>query len=427
MTKQIDSVIKQILPIICPTKDEHNSMKKELNNFLKKLNTEIKKKKIIAQVFVGGSFAKNTLVKKDKYDADVFVRFDKKYKEKELSIILNKLLDSISEKDYLVIHGSRDYFRINLSPVFLIELIPVRKVNSPKESENITDLSYSHVKYIEKKIKSQKVLDDIKVAKAFSHACQCYGAESYISGFSGYSLELLIYYYGSFEKFLNGIIKAKDKEVIDIEKFYKKKQDVLMDLNSSKLISPIILIDPTYKQRNALAALSIETLEKFKVAAKEFLKNPSIKAFEEKKIDLEKIKKDAENKGNEFILIEAHTDKQEGDVAGSKLLKFYRNFEDELESFYEIKNKGFNYNGKQSARFFFVLKSKKEILFDGPFAEDKNHVKEFKKAHKKTFVKEGRIFAKEEFKLKAKEFFTIWKGKNDKKISEMYITKLEII
>ena len=153
MTKQIDSVIKQILPIICPTKDEHNSMKKELNNFLKKLNTEIKKKKIIAQVFVGGSFAKNTLVKKDKYDADVFVRFDKKYKEKELSIILNKLLDSISEKDYLVIHGSRDYFIINLSPVFLIELIPVRKVNSPKESENITDLSYSHVKYIEKKIK----------------------------------------------------------------------------------------------------------------------------------------------------------------------------------------------------------------------------------------------------------------------------------
>lgn len=427
MTKQIDSVIKQILPSICPTKEEYNSMKKELNEFLKKLNQEIKKKKIIAQVFVGGSFAKNTLVKKDKYDADVFVRFDKKYKESELSDLLKKLLDTISKREYLVIHGSRDYFRINLSPTFLIELIPVRKVNSPKESENITDLSYSHVKYIEKKIKSQKILDDIKVAKAFSHACACYGAESYISGFSGYSLELLIYNYGSFEKFLSGILKAKDKEVIDIEKFYKKKQDVLMDLNSSKLSSPIILIDPTYKQRNALAALSVETLERFKVAAREFLKNPSVKAFEKKKVDLEKVQKDAEKKGNEFMLIEASTDKQEGDVAGSKLLKFYRNFEDELKPFYEIKNKGFNYNGKQSARFFFVVKGKKEILFDGPFVEDKKHCTDFKKAHKKTFVKEGRIFANEAFKLSSEDFFKVWKNKNSKKISEMYLTKLEII
>ena len=84
MTKQIDSVIKQILPIICPTKDEHNSMKKELNNFLKKLNTEIKKKKIIAQVFVGGSFAKNTIVKKD----SVEITIDELTKNNKLRMII---------------------------------------------------------------------------------------------------------------------------------------------------------------------------------------------------------------------------------------------------------------------------------------------------------------------------------------------------
>ena len=37
-----------------------------------------------------------------------------------------------------------------------------------------------------------------------------------------------------------------------------------MNLNASKLNSPIILIDPTYKQRNTLAALSNETFENFK-------------------------------------------------------------------------------------------------------------------------------------------------------------------
>ena len=47
-----------------------------------------------------------------------------------------------------------------------------------------------------------------------------------------------------------------------------------MDLNSSKLNSPIIPIDPTYKQRNVLAALSKETFEMFQKSCKEFLENP---------------------------------------------------------------------------------------------------------------------------------------------------------
>ena len=97
-----------------------------------------------------------------------------------------------------IIHGSRDYFQINESKDFVIELIPVIKATDPKKAENITDLSYSHVKYINKKIKNQKILDEIKIAKAFCYATKTYGAESYINGFSGYSLELLIYHYKSF-------------------------------------------------------------------------------------------------------------------------------------------------------------------------------------------------------------------------------------
>ena len=89
----------------------------------------------------------------------------------------------------------------------------------------------------------------------------------------------------------------------------------MMDVNSSKLHSPVILIDPTFKQRNALAALSSETFTKFQKEAKNFIKNPSIKAFEQRKTDLKKIKKEALSKKQDFILIEADTDKQAGDVA----------------------------------------------------------------------------------------------------------------
>ncbi|MBD3252791.1 hypothetical protein GF386_03610, partial [Candidatus Pacearchaeota archaeon] len=54
----------------------------------------------------------------------------------------------------------------------------------------MTDLSYFHVNHILKKIKKNKNLsDEIRLAKKFAYSQNCYGAESYIHGFSGYALE----------------------------------------------------------------------------------------------------------------------------------------------------------------------------------------------------------------------------------------------
>ena len=54
----------------------------------------------------------------------------------------------------------------------------------------------------------------------------------------------------------------------------------MLNLNESKLQSPIVFVDPTFKERNALAALSRETFEKFKKASKVFLRAPSKRYFE---------------------------------------------------------------------------------------------------------------------------------------------------
>jgi len=424
MKKNINSVLKEALEKIKPSKQEIKEIEDILKNSLEKIKENIKSLKLKVEIFVGGSFAKKTVIRKNYYDVDVFLRFDKKHKE--VSKLTEKILKGIG--DISLIHGSRDYFRIKMSSSLFLEIVPVMKVKKPSESENITDLSYSHVKYINKKIKSQTILDEIKLAKAFCYANQCYGAESYIHGFSGYGLELLVYHYGGFLKFIKAITKSKDEKiVIDIEKHFKNKQMVLRDLNSAKLHSPIILIDPTYKQRNALAALSKETFEKFKKDCDNFLKNPSIKFFEIEKKDLDKIKKDAEKKKFNFILLEAKTNKQEGDIAGSKLFKFYNHFSDEIKKLFEIKNQGFNYNGQKSARYFFVLKNKKEILFNGPNIKDKKNILRFKKKHKKVFAKKGKIYAKEKIKLTPKRFIEIWKKKHTEKIREMSVEELKII
>lgn len=375
--KKTEKILKEVLDRSKPSEEDLKYIENNVNLFSQDINKKLRKLKIDAEIFMGGSFAKGTVIKKDHYDVDVFIRYDKRYKNDELFSITKKILGE--SKDILIIHGSRDYFRINYGKNFFIELIPVKKINNPKEYENITDLSYLHVKYINKKIKSSKILDEIKIAKAFCYANGCYGAESYIHGFSGYSLELLVYYYKGFMNFVKAMSKiGKEKQIVDIERQFKNKKSALMDLNSSKLNSPIILIDPTYKQRNVLAALSQETFEKFQKACREFIKNPSIKYFEIKKVDIEKIKEDSLKKGREFILIEARTDKQEGDIAGSKLLKFYNYIGKEISLFFIIKNKGFNYNNKKSARYFFVAERKKEIIYSGPFAEDRENCINFK-------------------------------------------------
>jgi len=422
MVKNINSILKEVLERVEPTKEELKDIGNLLEDFIKKLGKNIKTSKINAEIFIGGSFAKSTVIRKKDYDIDIFIRFDKKYKN--ISDLTKKILRNV--KNISLIHGSRDYFRIKASKDLFFEVIPVKKIKSPREAENIMDLSYSHVRYIKRKIKSEKILDDIRLAKAFCYGNNCYGAESYVNGFSGYALELLIYHYSSFLKFLKAMTKIKEQEVIDIEKHHKSKQRILMDINAAKLDSPIVLIDPTYKQRNALAGLSNETFKKFQKACKNFLKNPVIKAFEIEKIDFEKVRKNARRRGYEFILLEARTKKQEGDVAGSKLLKFYRHLGNEIEKYFKIKSRGFEYNGKKSASYFFTVKKKPEIVIRGPLESQKEHVKKFKRKYKKTFVKNRQFYTRHKLNFTLKKFLEDWKKKHAQKIKDMTISGLRI-
>lgn len=424
MSKKINSVLEEVLKKVKPQEEKINEFEIFLKEFLENLKKRIKSSKLDIEIFIGGSFAKKTVIKKKIYDIDIFLRFDKKYNE-EISDLTEKLLKGSKKTK---IHGSRDYFKIKVNPYFFLEIVPVIKIKKPEEAKNITDLSFFHVNYIKRR-SPKKILDDIILTKAFCHANNCYGAESYIKGFSGYGLELLIYHYKSFLRFLKEMekINLKEKTIIDIEKKFKNKQEILMNLNSSKLQSPIILIDPTYKQRNALAALSEETLKRFQISCKRFLKNPSTKTFESRILDLEKIKKDTKKRKLEFILIEGKTKKQEGDIAGSKLLKFHNYLNDEIKNLFYIKNKGFQYDEGKSGKSFFVVKSRKEVLYKGPKVKDKKNSQKFRKKHKKTFFKSGRIYAKEKIKFNIKEFLENWKKKNKKIMKEMYISELRVV
>ncbi len=431
MIRMINKILKEELEQIKPSKSELNELNKLTNGFIEKLQAELKDEEHGGEIFVGGSFAKNTLIKKEAYDIDVFVRFSWKYDN--ISELLEKPLKRLAKKENLElnkIHGSRDYFRIySKNHKAYFEIIPVTKIKKPSEGKNVTDLSYFHVSYVKKRMK--KLSDQVLLAKAFCQAQKVYGAETYVRGFSGYSLELLVLHYKSFVKMLKELIKVKKGEriVIDIEKRYRRSKDVFFELNEAKLGTPIILVDPTYKERNALAALSFETFERFQDEARKFLKKPEKKFFEEKMLDSSSLEKFAKQKKAEFVHARIHTDKQAGDIAGTKLKKFHYLIEKEARKYFELLKHEFEYSGDQTADFYLVLKSKKEIFQIGPPMYKKKlrkYIKEFKEKHgKNVFLKNGIYHARVKVDFTGREF--IRKLADDKdKLGQMHITKMEV-
>ena len=386
------------------------------------LRKEILKQKIDAEIFVGGSFARGTLIKQIDYDIDIFIRFN--WRLTNLSDILEKIVDKVSEDLSFNLertHGSRDYFRLkNKGAIF--EIIPVCKIKKPREARNVTDLSYFHVNYVKKRIKNRYLVGEIMLAKKFFHSQKVYGAESYINGFSGYGIECLIISYGSFEKMLRALVKAKERIVLDPEKLYKKKSDVFFELNESKLHSPIILVDPTWKERNVLAALSNETFAKFQFKVRAFLKKPSSKFFDYKDNEIEDLKR---LKG-EFVHLKFKTDKQEGDIAGTKMKKFSRFLEGELKRYFDVKKTEFLYSNKKKSDFYLVVNPKKEIIKFGPPVKMEKNVQEFKRKNKDVFEKSGNLYSRQKVDFNIREFLAKWKKSYDVKMKEMGIVEMKI-
>lgn len=367
---------------------------KEVEEFLAKLNKEIKKSRIKAAAVSGGSYAKDTWLKGD-YDVDVFVKFDLKYKTHEISKLLGRILKRFRP---IKLHGSRDYYWVQNELRY--EIIPVMNIKKPNEAQNTTDFSPWHVAWVNRE--GKKCKDDIRLAKKFMKAQGCYGAESYIKGFSGHVVDILVIYYKGFLPLLRAAAKWKPKVIIDYYKKVGKNAEFI--LNKSKIQGPMIIIDPVQPERNAAAALSHDMFDLFVASAKKFLEKPSGKYFEYQELDLEQLKK----KGK-LVLVDVEVPEGKEDPVGAKLVKAFGYIAKELEEFGVIK-KEWEWDRYKNAVFIYLLK--KEKLPDAyeqpgpPIAMQKETIK-FKKKHKKTFVKEGRTWAKIKYEFRTPEEFLI--------------------
>jgi tRNA nucleotidyltransferase (CCA-adding enzyme) len=382
MQEILDKVFKKIKPKQVETKN----FQRITNQFLKKLNSQLKKSN--AKAILGGSGAKDTWLS-GSHDIDIFVQFDyKKYKCK--STKLADILEKTIKKNFpklTRLHGSRDYFQTRFQNC-LFEIVPILKISNANQAVNITDISPLHAQWVKKA--NIKVRDEVRLTKKFAKAVKCYGAESYITGFSGYVLEILTIYYGSFEKLLHAAVKWESRDIIDITKHYQGRE-VFKKVNPSKLHSPLIVMDPVDKSRNASAALSMEKFLLFKEKAALFLEKPGLKMFEKETISFKNLEKQTRYN---LVYLEVGALTGKVDVVGTKLLKVFQFLKKKLIPF-KIKKADWDWNGK--AIFYFILEKRQippYIFRTGPPLKMEKFVEEFKKKHKDTFKERNRIMAK---------------------------------
>ncbi|PIN76474.1 CCA tRNA nucleotidyltransferase [Candidatus Woesearchaeota archaeon CG10_big_fil_rev_8_21_14_0_10_36_11] len=387
----MNHVTKCVLENIKPSRKEMDLFREITTSFIARINTKLSGAKAI----LGGSGAKDTWISKN-HDIDIFVKYNYvqyKHQSSQLSVILEKSLKKAFPTVTLYrMHGSRDYFRI-LYKTYVFEIVPILKIAKAEDAVNITDISPLHAIWVNKNTKVLK--DDIRLAKQFTKANKLYGAESYIGGFSGYVLEILVVYYGSFEKLVHASLQWKSKVIIDHSKYYKGKS-ALFHLNKSKTQSPLLVIDPVDKSRNAAAALSEKSVKKFKELSRKYIRKPTLTFFEQKEIIVADLVKEAKTKKYFVVCITFLPQGEKTDVAGSKVVKVFNFCTKQLTPF-SIKKSGWDWNTKSPALIYFFVSTNTRETHEvrmGPPLKMKDAVQNFKKKNKKTFIEKGKIKTK---------------------------------
>jgi len=410
-------MFEDIIKKIRPSEEEEKRVFEVINELTNKLEGRG------LNVFLGGSFAKNTWVSND-YDVDLFILFNK---GEEMTKKIEKVLKE-EKLNFVRVKGSRDYFRVFYKGIEF-ELVPILKINKLEEAENVTDLSPFHVHYVKSKIKGNA--DDVRLLKVFMKSIGVYGAESYIRGFSGYSAELLIIYYGSFYNLINSSQDWKPKVFIDIENVYKDLRNAVRAMGKDRTRSPIIIVDPVYPIRNATSSVSIQRFSEFIFYSRLLLRDireggDISKYFEiKKKVNIENYIKFAKRYGTNLLYLEIEGKGESKDIKNSKALKFFKKALKEIESKgFPILRKAILFDDKLIGIVYLYLdKSLDYVKKRGPLVWDKHSLNKFLEKHgsDEVFVEEdGRVYTIISRKVKLEDIIKDLQNRYSEIIDKFY-------
>jgi len=260
------NILEQARNASIPTKQEKEKMQVLSNNLVELVKKEAAKYPEVTLVELGGSYAKGTWLK-GKLDLDIFVKMKKEIEEKQFEEIGRKIgFDSMKKYKPYVRYSEHPYVEAEAENT-KVNVVPCYDVENG-QWKSAADRSSFHTKFILEKLDDEKK-NEVRLLKKFLIGVDIYGAEIATEGFGGYVAEVLIYHYGSFIKVLEAAANFTEGQIIGSP--------------TKKFETALILIDPIDSNRNLGTAISAQNFGRFILAARAYLKKPSLVFFNGKK------------------------------------------------------------------------------------------------------------------------------------------------
>src|SRR5438309_3189131 len=254
MTTATDAIPKGARELCTPTVEEARRLAETVERVAAKTKLAAAKFPETRGVVQGGSFAKGTWLPGEA-DIDIFVKLstevdDARFEEVGLRVGFQATKGFPRGKKY----AQHPYTEALVEGV-VVNIVPCYDVQAG-QWKSAADRSPFHVELVKTRLSEAQKLD-VRLLKKFMKGVGVYGAEIEKEGFSGYACEVLVLKHGSFV-------------------------DVLKHLAHLRAVAPdrlLTLPDPVDERRDLAKAISNEIVARRVLAARAYLKRPTLQFF----------------------------------------------------------------------------------------------------------------------------------------------------
>jgi tRNA nucleotidyltransferase (CCA-adding enzyme) len=392
-------VLEQARKISIPIEKEQEKIKKISELSIQLVKQQAERFPEVTGVEIGGSYAKGTWLSGE-VDLDIFVKLKKDVDEKTFESIgktigfesLKKFKPYVRYSEHPYVEAEIEHTRVNVVPCYDVEI---------GNWKSAADRSSFHTKFILQSLDQSKK-DEIRLLKKFLIGIGIYGAEIAKEGFGGYVAEVLVHHYGSFL----GVLEAASSFV----------PHQVIGNPTKKFDTPLIIIDPIDSNRNLGTAVSAESVGRFILASRAFLKKPSLSFFKPKPRKLNK--KNLDNS----IIVKFNYKGRSPDIIWGQIKRATTAVAGQLElSGFEVLRKSCITDEKSEAALLFLLRSpniEKNVIRKGPDVfmrkESENYIAKNSKKSQVMWVNDaGKILSLQESEFhNAKTFLQYLLKKN---------------
>ena len=276
---------------------------------------------------------------------------------------------------------------------FEVDLVPCYLVDDASHLRSAVDRTPFHNRYVKQRIAGLE--DEVLLLKQFMKGSGVYGSELRVGGFSGYLAELLVLCYGSFAAVIEAASLWKPGLKLDLEGRGRVEQ-----------ADPLVVVDPVDPGRNVAAALTLNRMLQFALAARTFMARPDIEFFfanPPAPLSDREIEALMEERGTLPLLIEFAAPDVVEDVLYPQLRKAESSVNALLErkGFSILRSDVISYSNRAALLLEMeVWRLSRACRREGPPVWQADHISRFLAAHPKTlsgpYVKDGRLVVEEE-------------------------------